>query len=146
MSPDTPRQPGLPLRVAIEHRRISSQHRQLDEIYSLVVAALNGHELPAARLAFQRFRDAWEAHTSLEDDFYFPALHGMRPELAPRLDALADEHAGFRRDLDALERHFARDDRAAIGAALDAFITTITDHERREEALAAELSVRPKSS
>jgi hypothetical protein len=146
MSPETPRQPGLHLRAAIEHRRISSQHRQLDEIYSLVVTALHGDDLPAARVAFQRFRDAWEAHTSLEDSFYFPALHGLRPGLAPRLDGLVEEHAGFRRELDALEHHFARDDRAAIAVALDAFVGYVADHERREEALAAELSVRNEGS
>jgi hypothetical protein len=145
MRPDTRKQPGLPLRVAIENRRISSQHRQLDEIYALVVVALTDGELPDARLAFRRFRDAWEAHTRLEDEFYFPALHGLRPELEPRLAALSDEHAGFRTDLGALERRFERDDRGAIATALDAFVASITEHERREEALAGELGGKTKA-
>ena len=96
MCPEIREQPGLRLRVAIEQRRISSQHRQLDEIYALVVTALTEQPLPEARQAFQRFRDAWEAHTSLEDGFYFPALHGLHPEIEPRLAVFAREHAGFR--------------------------------------------------
>jgi hypothetical protein len=131
-------QPGLKLRVSAEGRRISSQHRQLDAIYARVVAALERGAEQDARDALQRFRDAWDAHTSLEDGFYFPALRGLRPELGSRLDALSADHVDFREAIERIEAGFG--DAAARGDALDRFVTGLAEHERREEALLAEIT------
>ena len=139
MDPDRP-SPGLRLRVGIERRRISSQHRQLDDLYEVVTTTLGEQPIGVARAAFQRFRDAWEAHTGLEDGFYFPALLGLRRSVGPRLDALSEEHRHFHAELDAIEACYAAGDADAAAAALGAFVERITDHERREEALANELS------
>jgi hypothetical protein len=131
-------QPGLKLRVSAEGRRISSQHRQLDAIFARVEAALERGAEQDARDALQRFRDAWEAHTSLEDGFYFPALRGLRPELGARLDALSAEHERFREAIERVEAVFG--DAAARAEALDRFVSGIAEHERREEALLAEIT------
>jgi hypothetical protein len=139
MDPERP-SPGLRLRVAIERRRISSQHRQLDGLYDIAATALTEQPIAAAYAAFQRFRDAWEAHTGLEDGFYFPALLGLRRSVGPQLEALSAEHGRFHAELDAIEPLYAAGDANGAAAALEAFVERITEHERREEALARELS------
>jgi mono/diheme cytochrome c family protein len=142
MCPDPLEQRGLTLRLGPEHRRISSQHRQLDALHGSVAAALAAGSLPDALPAFRRFRDAWDAHASLEDGFYFPAVRGLRPTLAPSLAALSEEHLQFRGALDEIERLLVGDQLAASAAALDALVTDIARHEQREEAFAQELGAR----
>ena len=133
-------QPGLRLRLSGESRRISSQHRQLDVLYALVVQALEGGSLEAVRKALERFRDAWEAHTSLEDGFYFPALRGLRPALARPLEVFSAEHGHFRDAFGRLEGSLAAADLPGLGASLEGLAAEIADHEAREEALLAELT------
>lgn len=130
-------QPGLRLRMAHEARRISSQHRQLDSLYWLVVAALERRAPAQACTAFVRFRDALDAHMSLEDELYFPALRGLRPELEPELAGLVRDHRRFRRSLDALAGAFADGNGAACAGGLESFATGFADHEQREEHLLA---------
>lgn len=144
MCPDPLEQPGLRLRLGTEHRRISSQHRQLDALFASVAAALDRQSPSDARTAFLRFRDAWDAHTSLEDTLYFPALHGLLPALVTQLAALCEDHARFRAALAEVERAFGREDLAAAAAALESLVSDIAEHERREEELVSEL--RPAGS
>jgi hypothetical protein len=133
-------QPGLRVRMGAERRRISSQHRQLDAIYGRVEAAIAKGAFPEAREALGRFRDAWEAHTSLEDGFYFPALRGLRPAVGAQLEALSAEHARSMQQLAELEALVEQQDRAALEAALERFVAHLADHEGREERLLAELT------
>ena len=102
--------------------------------------ALEGGSLAESRSALERFRDAWEAHTSLEDGFYFPALRGLRPALAAPLEAFSAEHRRFRDAFEGLEGRLAAADRPGLGASLDGLAAEIADHEAREEALLAELT------
>lgn len=131
-------QPGLRLRLSAQSRRISLQHRQLDAIYQAVVEALARGGEQEGREALGRFRDAWDAHTSLEDGFYFPALRGLRPELAARVEALSAEHATLRESLGRVEAAFG--DAAAREEALERFVGAVADHERREEELLDEIA------
>jgi transposase len=133
-------QPGLRVRMGAERRRISSQHRQLDAIYGRVEAAIAKGAFPEAREALGRFRDAWEAHTSLEDGFYFPALRGLRPAVGAQLEALSAEHARSMQQLAELEALVEKQDGAALEAALERFVAHLADHEGREERLLAELT------
>jgi hypothetical protein len=128
-------QPGLRMRVAQESRRISSQHRQLDDLYALVAAALEQGDVPAACQRFCRFKDALDAHMALEDDIYFPALHGLEPELEAELVRLAQEHQRFRSDLAMLGRCFDGGDIGNCQTALDRFVGRFAAHELREEDL-----------
>ena len=66
-----------------ERRVISAQHRQLDDFYLRVAAAVDAGQPDAARALFARFADALEAHFALEDGLYFPALRGLSPALGP---------------------------------------------------------------
>jgi iron-sulfur cluster repair protein YtfE (RIC family) len=129
------KQNGLEKRVQIESRRISSQHRQLDQFHELVATALEHGEPAQVRSAFTRFRDALEAHFSVEDDVYFPAVHGLRPELERDLTALVADHREMRRQLEKVQALFDADRLAEGGASLDAMVTVLIDHERREEQL-----------
>lgn len=128
-------QPGLRMRVAQESRRISSQHRQLDDLHAFVAAALELGDASTACQQFCRFKDALAAHMSLEDDLYFPALHGLEPELEAELIRLAEDHQRFRSDLAALERHFDRGELGSCQTALDRFVGQFAAHELREERL-----------
>jgi hypothetical protein len=128
-------QPGLRLRVAQESRRISSQHRQLDDLHAFVAAALEQGDASTACQQFCRFKDALDAHMSLEDELYFPALHGLEPALEAELVRLAQDHRRFRSDLAALERSFDAGDLGSCQTALDRFVGQFAAHELREEDL-----------
>ena len=122
-----------------EARRISSQHRQLDTFYELIERALDEGRAADARAGAQRFGDALEAHFSLEDHFYFPALHGLRPELDGELGGLVDEHQSLLAEFRAAGALLEASRLPAAREALEAFVAQLTDHEEREEALLARL-------
>lgn len=130
------KQPGLRVRVRQEGLRISSQHRQLNGLYEGVREALRRGDHGEATAAFTRLRDALEAHFSLEDELYFPAVHGMHPDCEEILTSLVDDHRRFRTELGAVARHLASLAPAErCLACLEALAHEIAAHERREEDL-----------
>lgn len=132
-------QRGLERRVAIEARRISSQHRQLDELYALLTRALAQGDAEGSRRGFQRFRDALEAHFAMEDEVHFPALHGLRPELETSLMELVADHRGFVGELDRVAAELEADELEAAAARLTSMANRLAAHEDREEAMLADL-------
>ncbi len=132
-------QPGLRPRMGREARRISSQHRQLDTLFELLQGALIRRAAEDARASFTRFCDALDAHFSLEDGFYFPAVHGMHPQLQAQLSALSEEHAGFRAELEALGPVLEGGAFEDAGRRLEALAERLAAHEEREEALVGRL-------
>lgn len=131
-----PKQPGLERRIGQETLRISRQHRQLNTFYEVLSGALRRGDEVQARETFRRLCDALEAHFAMEDEFYFPSLHGLRPELEPEITALMDEHRIFRGDLEALTDGFERSpDLAAVARAFEEFAARLAAHEEREERL-----------
>jgi hypothetical protein len=132
-------QPGLEKRMGKEARRISSQHRQLDVLYGVVADALQRGDARSSRAGFERFCDALDAHFSLEEGFYFPALHGMRPELGAELAELAREHGELRALLEELRPRFDGAGLDGCAAALDAFAARLARHEGVEERLVARI-------
>lgn len=133
-------QPGLRMRMRGGAQRISSQHRQLDTLYGRVLEALARGSQPESRDALDRFLDAWDAHTGLEDEFYFPALRGLRPAIAPDLAAFSAEHRQIREALGAVEERLDAGDLAVAGDALADLVGEIARHEECEEKLVAELT------
>lgn len=133
------RQPGLEHRMGREARRISGQHRQLDEFYAMVETRLQDRDAEGAALAFQRFRDALEAHFSLEDGLYFPALHGMRPELEEPLARLVREHGELRAQVEVVHARLGGRDLDAAAMRLDELVRALARHEGEEERLLAGL-------
>jgi hemerythrin len=137
------KQNGLGRRLAIEARRISSQHRQLDELYGLLLGALEHEPLAAVRRGFERFRDALEAHFAMEDDVHFPAFHGLRPELESRLTALIEEHKIMRKALDDVQANLQSGDLETGVKHLDALVVRLARHEETEEQMIGGLSKPP---
>ncbi|UCE85830.1 MAG: hemerythrin domain-containing protein [Deltaproteobacteria bacterium] len=136
-------QAGLRRRMGREVRRISSQHRQLDSLYALVAAALERGSAAEAQLAFARFHDALEAHFSLEDELYVPALRGLRPEFDAELAGLVREHDGLRREMQSVRDEFERSDLDGGADALERFTDRLTAHEEREERLLQSIQGQP---
>jgi hemerythrin superfamily protein len=124
-------------------RRISSQHRQLDALYAMIAGAIEKGLASKAQLAFLRFQDALEAHFSLEDELYFPALRGLRPELDGDLAALVREHQDLRESMCSVRGEFERSDLECSANALEEFIRLLTAHEDREEQLLESIQGRP---
>jgi len=132
---------GLGRRLRREAHRISSQHRQLDEFYLLIVEAMETGSSESVGMALTRFADALEAHFTMEENVHFPALHGLRPALSPRLSALEEQHQRFRGDLFHV-RELATSDLAAAETAFDLLVTALAAHELEEERILEE--VRPR--
>jgi len=129
-------QRGLRRRVEIESRRIPAQHRQLDQLYGALIDALEHRGAQAAAAAaFRRFQDACRAHFAMEDEVYFPALHGLRPELDADLAALVEEHRALTATLEELEALFEAGRLAEAEEGLDRLVPRLAAHEGREERL-----------
>lgn len=144
-SGETLREPALAMRMGNEARRLSAQHRQLDLFYGMLEESLQRGSLRGARVAFVRFHDALEAHISLEDQVFFPALRGLRPEFEADLSGLVEEHASIRLDLDRLHDLLANGEIEECSECLGRFAAVITEHEEREEALLARIHERDPS-
>jgi hypothetical protein len=125
---------------------ISQQHRQLDDFYVRLAAALDAGETAAAQDAFRRFSDALEAHLALEDGLYFPALRGLRPALAPDLEALSDEHQALRESLVVLAKLVEAGRCTACLRPLELLAGDLAEHEGREEGLLASLQRKGNAS
>ena len=138
---DRRNEPGLALRMQRERRVISAQHRQLDEFYVRLAAALDGVDLADASKAFWRFSDALEAHLALEDGLYFPALRGLEPALTRDLEALCDEHQALRGRQAAVGRQLDAGSCAECVRPLERLVGDLAEHEGREEGLLASLPV-----
>ena len=128
---------GLAARVRHEALRIAAQHHQLDEFHAVFEDALARGDLSSARVTFANFAGALEAHFSLEEEFYFPALHGYRRDLTSELARLCHEHAALRTGVAQLTEELARGEFAACKLELEAWVAQLLAHERSEEALMA---------
>lgn len=128
---------GLSMRVRREAVRIASQHQQLDQFHAVFEDALTRGDLRGARVSFANFADALEAHFSLEEEFYFPALHGHRRDLASELARLTRDHAALRTGIAHLSAELASGDLATCELELKAWVAQLLAHERSEEALMA---------
>jgi len=129
---------GISARLRREAQRVASQHRQLDEFQVVVTDALARGDLSEARRSLARFREALDAHFSLEEEFYFPALHSHSSQLRAELAELALEHDSLRAGFSDATVALSISDGAATTAALNAWLPRLDAHERREEALLAE--------
>jgi len=128
-------EPGFALRLRREAQRVASQHAQLDLFQGVVQDALQRGDLAEAERTLARFCEALDAHFSLEEEFYFPAVHSHDSELGAQLSELALEHESLRTGCSEATFALSRGDAAACEAMLDALLPRLDAHERREEAL-----------
>jgi iron-sulfur cluster repair protein YtfE (RIC family) len=131
---------GLDLRLRREALRVASQHHQLDQFHEVFENALARGDAAAAQQSFARFADALEAHFQLEEQVYFPALHGKDALAASELAELVREHDALRVTLEDIHRALRERDLDACDAAIGAWLPRLVLHERREEALMAKES------
>jgi hypothetical protein len=80
-----------------------------------------------------------EAHFALEDEVFFPALHGLRPQFAESLEALSREHAGFSETLRKLGVDLEASGVESFQSGFEAYSEILAAHERREEQIVATL-------
>jgi hemerythrin len=123
-----------------EEGRISSQHEQLNTLFREVLGFLDRGAVHIARQAFARFSDALQAHFALEDELYFPALHGLRADLGPSIAELVAEHRGLRCRLTEIGALLGAGEGATSHERLRELAGLIADHEKREEALIATIN------
>jgi len=126
---------GLKLRMASEARRVHSQHQQIAILIADLHVTFEKGTIRAIRSAFEHFADAFDAHMRVEETLYFPALHGLMPEVDPELIALSDEHRALRSAVEEIRGELAS---RAVGTAkslLDALAAECNRHEAVEESL-----------
>jgi hypothetical protein len=126
---------GLRFRLRRAARRIAEQHQHMQEMARAVEGALAAPGEGRLAEALTRYRQALEAHFALEDEVFFPALHGLVPEEIRELEALSSQHGEFRAALARLDPA-----QAGLGADFRALHAALKEHEAREERVARRLS------
>jgi transposase len=126
---------GLRYRMRRALRQIGDQHRQLREIHDRLGAAIASGEQREARDALVRYRHAIGAHFELEDEVFFPALHGLHPEEREELEALGRDHLHLLAALERLSPPLEASSLDRFNTAFQAFRDDLAKHEQREEAL-----------
>lgn len=123
---------GLLYRVKRASRQIAEQHAHLSEILRGFEPLLERGDGGAVRELFQRYRGALDAHFSLEEAVFFPALHGLHPERSADLEALSAEHQEFLGKLARLSEGLEAD-LEGFRRGLRAISSEFATHESREE-------------
>ncbi len=126
---------GLKLRMASEARRVHSQHEQLAVLIAELQKTFEQGTDQMMRSAFEQFADAFDAHMRVEEKLYFPALHGLLPDVDPELAALTAEHGELRDDVEQIRTKLSARDHATARSLLAALAERRDAHESIEEAL-----------
>lgn len=126
---------GLRFRVQRAARKIPQQHRHIDEVFVHLQAALVRGVLPEVKELFLQYHGAIEAHFAIEDDVFFPALHGLHPEQGAELQKLCDEHQSFSQDLEELADRLNSGILDAFGSGLHSFVARLALQEAKEARL-----------
>lgn len=133
---------GLRYRIRRAARQIGDQHRKLDEIYLVLGEAVADCAKLDACDAFYNYRDTVVAHFALEENIFFPAIHGLAPALERQLTELIDSHDRFRSDLAHMADELDGADPASIedfSRQLHGFAKALAIHEGKEEKLVREV-------
>ncbi len=131
---------GLRHRLRRAVRQMASQHEHLRTLIQAIADASEIGQVAKVQESVDRLRGAIEAHFSLEDDIFYPALHGLHPETGRELNALMREHADYLEELARLREELATDTLGAFAERFEAFSQSIAAHECREERLVASLA------
>ncbi len=132
------RMSDLKLRKA--SRRIASQHHKLESFYSVVSNALAKGEENEADAGLTSFINALDAHFTLEDREWFPALAKIGSTLRRETSELAAEHQKFRHDLDQVRKRLRMKEFEAAIACFDQFLYELARHDDREERMLARIA------
>jgi len=136
---------GLRLRMRSEERRIASQHERLDDLVGAVYKRIEEVDARAALDDFRLFVTALEAHMAVEEEIYFPALHGLRPDVGAELTDLVAEHGSLREASEEIRELLEADEAESAQDALDRLVSRVSSHELAEEELIARITEGPTS-
>ena len=128
-------QNGLIFRVRRSARRLADQHRHLRELIPEFERAVELEDSDALRSMISRFMVGVVAHFNLEEDVFFPALHGLRSDQTTALDRLSREHHGFLRRLTELRELLTAATVEAFAQDFRKLLTDLGAHEKLEEQL-----------
>jgi len=140
-----PMESGLRYRIRRAARQIGEQHRQIREIEKLLGTAIADRVVEDARNAFGRYRGAVVAHFALEEEVFFPALHGLHPERGGELEFLTRQHAGFLAELRSLESLLGEEPIESFARGFGDLASSLVAHETKEEHLVSSLAVTRQS-
>jgi hemerythrin superfamily protein len=134
---------GLRLRMQGEARRIAAQHEELNRLRTAVSERIDRDGAIAALDTFIRFVATLDAHMNLEEEIYFPALHGLDSDAGGELADLTAEHVEVRLDANEIRNLLRNDERSSARRAFDGLVWRIAKHEMAEENLIARVMGRP---
>jgi iron-sulfur cluster repair protein YtfE (RIC family) len=131
---------GLRHRLRRAVRQMVSQHEHLRTLTQAVADATEAGQVAVIQESVDRLRGAIESHFSLEDDVFFPAVHGLHSESASELHALMRDHVDFLDELVGLREGLATGAVDGFAKGYRAFCKSLAEHEIREERLIASLA------
>jgi len=126
---------GLQLRLRRARRQIESQHSHLHTLYESLSNAIAQGRIEMVRETGEQLLAAIEAHFSLEDGVFFPAVRSLHPQHRQELNELVREHERYRNKLVSMLGDLGSDGLGAFAAGYRELATSVADHERREERL-----------
>ena len=112
--------------------KIATQHRLIESLFVGLGSTLSVRDEVLARRRSAGLRRALDAHFVLEEDHYFPRLCDARPDRAPDLERLIEEHVTMRSHADDVSAHLDRGDWGAAVGTFDALRSLFKQHEARE--------------
>jgi len=125
----------LQLRVRRARRQIKNQHAHLHTLYESLAGAIGRADVGTVREIGEQLLAALEAHFSLEDSVFFPAVHSLHPECRRDLNALIRDHERYRIQLTGMLGGLGSNGLDAFAAGYRELTAAVADHERREERL-----------
>ena len=136
---------GIRMRMRSEERRIASQHERLDSLCREVYAQMSKYGATPVLGEYLLFMSALDAHMKIEEEIYFPALHGLRADVGSELADFVIEHVELRRKARDVRNLLKANDRAGACLTLDGLARQIEKHEQAEEELIARITEGPVS-
>ena len=125
----------LRMRLHGKESGLAHQHTRLDEFCSELRQRLTQDGARDSMSDFELFSNALDAHMEVEEEVYFPALHGVSPDSEPELEELVSEHHSLRLGVSLVEKAIAVGDTRASLAALEELAAEVSRHEKAEEEL-----------
>ncbi len=134
---------GLRFRLKRAARQTREQHEHIHEILRDFESAVTERDRERLGEVYGLYRSALAAHFQLEEEVFFPALHGLHPEHGPELEELAAQHLSMASALEDLSLRVGTEAVEVFAAELRALVSELGHHEQREERLVRQLMRRP---
>ena len=131
---------GLRYRLRRALRQIGDQHRHMRDMHRVLGQTLADGDRRDARDAFVRYRHAIGAHFELEDEVFFPAIHGLHPEFTEALEALARDHELYLDELKRMSEQLDAETLESFARSFQRFSQALGEHEQREERLVRQVA------